>query len=323
LREAAHQQFTVINVSDIEANPYLAFEKRDRSNLQESIRHYGLLQNVIVRPHPKKKEKYELIAGMGRLEIAKKTHAKTIPAVVRQCDGRTAIMLNAVENFNRADLSPTQEADLVSLLVSLKFKDAEIARELGISRAQVGQRVILEEAMMLHQQLRRKLDRGLVAPSSVEYVYSKIKNRKVRDDIVETLIEKELSLESTVRLVEGSRAAAKLHDQADDYKKQEERSRESPAEQNKENQEDVENETAKAESRHQGPRTLTLSLLEIEKGLVLEDRRVRDARNGHVYDLPDLLRNLLASKVHAGDFLQVIVKQTITPTETAKQLVHA
>jgi ParB/RepB/Spo0J family partition protein len=321
LRESAHRQ--LVNVADIEANPYLLFEKRDRSNLQESIRHYGLLQNVIVRPHPKKKGKYELIAGMGRWEIAKQKHLRSIPATVRICDARTAIMLNAIENFGRSNLSAAQQADLIALLVSLKFKDTEIARELGISRAQVDQRVILEEAMRDHGQLRRKLDRGLVAASSVEYVYSKIKNRNVRHDIIETLIIKELPLESAVRLVEGSRAAAKLHDQVDDYNKQEEGNADESHTTSEHEEKDAEDKSLNHESRHQGPQTLTLTLIDIGRGLVLQDRRVRDARNGRVYDLVELLRSVLASKVHAGDYLQVLVKQTIRPIETVKQVLHA
>jgi ParB/RepB/Spo0J family partition protein len=312
-----------IPVSNIEANPYLGFEKRDRSNLQESIKRYGLLQNLIVRPHPKKKGKYELIAGAGRLQIAKENRVRTIPAVVRRCDHRTAIMLNAVENFNRADLSAIQQADLIALLVSLKFKNTEIARELGISRAQVDQRVKLEEAMRLHEKLRGKLNRGLVVPSSIEYVYSAIENEKVRHEIIQTVIDKELNIESTVKLTDGSRPTAELRDQADDYKKQEEGNANESHRTSEHEEKDAEGKPVNNESKHQKPQTLTLTLIDIARGLVLQDGRVRNTRSGRVYDLVELLRSLLASKVHAGDYLQVLVKQTIRPTETVKQAVHA
>jgi ParB/RepB/Spo0J family partition protein len=320
-------QATVLKTVDIYPNPDLAFEERDHSSLEGSVQRHGILEPILVRRHPGKAGKYEIICGESRWRSAKKNHIKRVSATIRVCDDRTAILLSAIENFTRCNLSATQEAELFAKLVTSKYSKHTIAMELGISRAQVGERLKLYDAMAKNPELRKKIDKGLVAASAVEFVYSQIKNEKVRNDLVGTVVAKELSLDSTIRFVKGSQPSAEAHDRVDQYNKQEEGNAEASHKPSEHEEEEphqaTQSETIKAESRHQKPQTLTLTLIDIARGLVLQDGKVRDTRTGRVYDLVELLRNLLASKVHAGDLLQVMVKQTIRPTETVRQAVHA
>lgn len=128
-----------IDVSDIHPNPRqprTAFRQEELDELAASIREHGVLQPVLVRPRPQ--GGYELLGGERRLRASKLAGATRVPAIVREVDDRQALEQAVVENVQRADLDPLEEASAYRNLIDLfELTQEDTARRVGKSRVHV------------------------------------------------------------------------------------------------------------------------------------------------------------------------------------------
>lgn len=127
--------FSLIPVDKIAANPdqpRSGFDDESLEQLAASISEYGLLQPVVVE---ESKGGFTLVAGERRLRAARRIGMATIPAVVREATGNQTLVEAIVENVQRADLSPLEEARAYSrLLEEYGMTQDEIATRVGKSR---------------------------------------------------------------------------------------------------------------------------------------------------------------------------------------------
>jgi ParB family transcriptional regulator, chromosome partitioning protein len=104
----------MIPVSSIAPNPFQPrreFSEEELADLTSSLKENGLLQPIMVRPAaPGGRARYELVAGERRWRASMRLGWKEIPATVREMDDRTLLVLALVENMQRAELSPLEEA---------------------------------------------------------------------------------------------------------------------------------------------------------------------------------------------------------------------
>lgn len=120
-----------IELSDIEANPEQPRREFDEEGLEElanSLRVHGLLQPILVRPNG---AKYHIIAGERRFRAAQKAGFERIHCIIQECSEREMAERALVENIQRADLSPIEEARAYARLIE----------EYGLTQEQVAQRV--------------------------------------------------------------------------------------------------------------------------------------------------------------------------------------
>jgi len=104
--------------------------------LAESIRQQGIVQPIVVRPIGERR--YEIIAGERRWRAAQMAGLETVPAVVRDVPDRTAIAMALIENIQRADLNPLEEAEAMQRLIAeFNVTHQEAAEAVGRSRAAV------------------------------------------------------------------------------------------------------------------------------------------------------------------------------------------
>lgn len=125
-------------MANIRANPYQPRTTIDETALAEltaSIEASGLLQPIVVRSH---NNRYELIAGERRWRAAQRLGWTTIPAVVKEVDDQTLLTLALIENLQRHDLSPIDEAAGYHRLVEeFHLPQAEVARLTGRNRSTI------------------------------------------------------------------------------------------------------------------------------------------------------------------------------------------
>ncbi|HEY7614665.1 MAG TPA: ParB/RepB/Spo0J family partition protein [Gemmatimonadales bacterium] len=125
-------------LSSVKPNPYQPRTRMDQAELTDlasSMEASGLLQPVIVRPHD---NGFELIAGERRLRAAQQLGWAKIPAVVREVDDRTLLTLALIENLQRDDLSPIDEAAGYRRLgEEFQLGHSEIAKAVGRDRSTV------------------------------------------------------------------------------------------------------------------------------------------------------------------------------------------
>jgi len=99
-----------ISIDEIRPNPYQPrknFKDETIDELKQSILEHGILQPLIVR---KSVKGYEIVVGERRYRAAKEANMKTVPAVVRKMDDRQMMELALLENLQREDLTPIEEA---------------------------------------------------------------------------------------------------------------------------------------------------------------------------------------------------------------------
>lgn len=128
----------VLLVADVHPNPFqprVEFEPEALAELEASIREYGVLQPIVVRPLG---EGFQLVAGERRLRAARNVGLSGIPAVVREVSDSQMLALALVENLQRADLSPIETAKgYRDLLATPGVRQEDVAGVVGKSRVSV------------------------------------------------------------------------------------------------------------------------------------------------------------------------------------------
>ena len=127
-----------LKVSEIEPNqdqPRKAFDQEQLEELADSIRKYGVLQPLLVQ---KKGESYEIIAGERRWRAAKLAGLRTIPVVIREYSPQQAMEIALIENVQREDLNPIEEARAYQrLMQEFSLKQEEIAERVSKNRTTI------------------------------------------------------------------------------------------------------------------------------------------------------------------------------------------
>ena len=150
LRPNKHRKraYARLPISQIRANPYQPrqeFRPEDLADLEASLRANGLLQPITVRPAPNGSG-FELIAGERRFRAATRLGWTEIPAIVRETDDRTLLTLAMVENLQRADLDPIEEADgYHRLMEEFDLSQQEVADVVGKDRSTVANALRLRQ----------------------------------------------------------------------------------------------------------------------------------------------------------------------------------
>ena len=129
---------TEIKISDIRSNPYQPRKTFNESSLKEladSIKEYGIIEPIIVK---KSVKGYELIAGERRTKAAKLAGLETIPAVIKDFNDQEMMEIALIENIQREDLNPIDEAFAYQKIIELsKMTQEEFAKKFGKSRSYV------------------------------------------------------------------------------------------------------------------------------------------------------------------------------------------
>ncbi|MCZ6691490.1 MAG: ParB/RepB/Spo0J family partition protein [Planctomycetota bacterium] len=145
--DAPRGEAQLIDVKSIGPNPQQprkAFSDDELAELAQSIEENGLLQPILLRPAPKAPGKYELVAGERRLRAVRMLGWKAVPAVTREVDDDTLLVLALVENLQREALNPMEEAEGYQILMDrYGLSHAGIGRSVGKSRSTVANMVRL------------------------------------------------------------------------------------------------------------------------------------------------------------------------------------
>jgi len=129
------QQISLANIVPSPLQPRREFQREALEELVDSIRQRGIIQPLIVRPV---NGRFELIAGERRWRAAKEIGLAEAPAIVRQATDLEVLELSLIENLQRADLNPIEEAQAYARLAGeFGMRQEDIAQKVGKSRASV------------------------------------------------------------------------------------------------------------------------------------------------------------------------------------------
>ena len=150
-----------IKLRELRPNPYQprkSFRLEAIEELKQSIMEHGILQPIIAR---KSIKGYEIVAGERRYRAAKEADLKTVPVVVRELSEQQMMELAILENLQREDLNPIEEAVAYqTLLEKLEFTQEQLANRLGKSRPHIANHVRL---LSLPEGIRRYVSDGEIS----------------------------------------------------------------------------------------------------------------------------------------------------------------
>jgi ParB family chromosome partitioning protein len=147
-----------IPVEAVLSNPFqarLAVSEEELAELTETVKQYGVLQPILVRPKPG--DRYEIIAGERRLAAAKRAGLIMIPAMIQDIDDKTARKLSFIENLQRKDLSDYEKALVLKEMLKDYPSQEALAKEIGKSPAWISRHLAMLE---LVDKCKEKLPRG-------------------------------------------------------------------------------------------------------------------------------------------------------------------
>lgn len=175
--------------------PRKEFALEALQELVESIRQHGIVQPLIVRPL---NGRHELIAGERRWRAAQQAGLTTVPVIVRSASDRDVLELSLIENLQRADLNPIEEAQGYARLASeFGLRQEEIAQKVGRSRAGVANAMRLLD---LHPQVQTWVTQNLVSVGHAKVLLA-LKAPEEQLAVAETILRRSATVRATERLV--------------------------------------------------------------------------------------------------------------------------
>ncbi len=187
-----------IDINKIEANknqPRKYFDEGSLLELSESIKNYGMIQPIVVR---RINDYYELIAGERRFRAAKIAGLKKLPAIIKDFDKSTAFEVALIENIQRKDLNPIEEAEsFYKLQTEFGFSQEEIAEKVGKSRYAIKNaiRLLNLDSRVLNFVRENKLSGGHAK------ALLSISDENMQFELAERVIEEDFSVRETEKIV--------------------------------------------------------------------------------------------------------------------------
>src|SRR5512138_582430 len=189
---------THIPVDMIQRNPRQPREKFDieeLENLAASIREHGVIQPLIVSPG--KNGIYILIAGERRLQASRKAGLKTVPVVIRHASDQQLLELALIENVQRADLNPIEEAEAYQHLAKeFRMSHETIAQRVGKSRVAVTNTLRLLDASAA---VKQALVDGRITEGHARALLT-LNSAKAQEELLKKVIELDFSVRTTEML---------------------------------------------------------------------------------------------------------------------------
>ena len=180
----------MISITDIQKNPYQPRKEFDGEKLHElaqSIKENGVIQPIIVRQSPV--IGYEILAGERRYRASLLAGLRYIPAVVKQLSDQEMMVQSIIENLQRENLNPIEEARAYESLVEKGFTHAEIADKMGKSRPYISNSIRL---LSLPEQILSEVESGKLSQAHARSLVGL--NKEQQDYFFQRIIEEDISV---------------------------------------------------------------------------------------------------------------------------------
>lgn len=192
--ERVHQ-VSLTSIVPSPLQPRKDFARGALNELVESIRQHGIIQPLVVRDVG---GRHELIAGERRWRAAQEAGLAQVPVITRVATDLEVLEISLIENLQRADLNPIEEAQAYARLVDeFGMRQEDIAQRVGRSRAAVANSMRLLD---LHQQVQAWLTQGLLSVGHAKVLLA-LKEPEEQLLVAETVLRRSATVRATERLV--------------------------------------------------------------------------------------------------------------------------
>ncbi|MGP1403562.1 MAG: ParB/RepB/Spo0J family partition protein [Catonella sp.] len=198
LKEVADRSFIEVKISEIDPNigqPRKSFNEDELLELAESIKIHGVIQPVILT---KRGKRYELIAGERRWRAAKLAGLAKIPALVREYTDKEIMEVSLIENIQRQDLNPVEEAEAFKNLIDeYKMKQDDLAERVSKSRSAITNALRL---LKLDEKVKAMLAEGLITTGHARALLA-VEDKDKQQQLATKIFDEKLSVRETEKLV--------------------------------------------------------------------------------------------------------------------------
>lgn len=192
-------------IGDIRPGKYQPRRKFDEDELKAlaaSVAERGVLQPILVRRHPEEANAWELIAGERRWLAAQRARLREIPAVVHDLSDRETLEVGIVENVQRMDLTPLEEAEGYKRLIDeFKYTQDDLSKIVGKSRSHVANTMRL---LNLTEPVKKLVDSGALSAGHARALLT----ADNPDDLANQVVRKDLSVRETEKLAQKGSSSA-------------------------------------------------------------------------------------------------------------------
>ena len=197
VNETKDSDIVEIPLTEIRSNPYQPRKEFDEQSLREfadSIKEHGVIQPIIVK---KSIKGYEIIAGERRTRASKMAGKETIPAIIRDFTDQEMMEIALIENIQREDLNPIEEAEALSKIIeSNNMTQEEAAKKFGKSRSYITNILGL---LSLTEKTKKYVREGKISMGHAR-VLSKLSDPDQINSLAGLIIEEGLSVRETEKL---------------------------------------------------------------------------------------------------------------------------
>src|ERR1700722_3590844 len=187
-----------VPIDQIDPNPFQPradFDGVELESLAESIRAQGLLQPILIRPHPTAPDRYQIVAGERRFRAAILAGLTEIPSILRETSDSDAAVVALVENLQRQDLNALEEAEgYQRLLKEFGLTQDALGQAVSKSRSHVGNTLRL---LKLSDRIKQQVRGGVISSGHARALIT----YSDPESLVDQVVKQGLSLRQTEMLV--------------------------------------------------------------------------------------------------------------------------
>ena len=199
--ETPKEEIVDINLDELRSNPYQprkVFDEDALRELSESIKQHGVFQPIIVK---KSIKGYEIIAGERRVKASRMAGLSTVPAIIREFDDGEMMEIALLENLQREDLNPFEEANAyIKIMEAKNLTHDELAKALGKSQSYITNTIGL---LRLPEEIRELVVNGKLSMTHAR-ILSKMSDRNTIMTLADRIIKENLSVRDLEEIAKGN-----------------------------------------------------------------------------------------------------------------------
>ena len=193
-----HQLVPIEDIMPGPGQPRRFFEKNDLDSLAESIRQKGILQPLLLRRSAERQGMFEIVAGERRWRAAQLAQVHEVPAMIDDYSDIEIVEIGLIENIQRADLSPIEEAEaFVKLIESHDYTQEQVAKAVGKSRSHIANTLRL---LLLPEAVKAKIEANELSAGHARALLASQNPEK----LAEVVLREGLSVRATEKLAKAS-----------------------------------------------------------------------------------------------------------------------
>ena len=199
------EEFKIVQIKDIQKNPYQPRKEFSEEKIQElaqSIKENGLIQPIIVRKSPVLG--YEILAGERRYRASIAAGLSEVPVIVKQLSDQDMMLHSIIENLQRENLNPIEEAKAYQSLIDKGFTHTEIAEKMGKSRPYITNLVRL---LGLPKHILTEVERGRLSQAHARLLIQLSSDKQ--DKLLNRIQTENLSVRQVEQILQKTKKSSK------------------------------------------------------------------------------------------------------------------